>query len=154
MTIIDGVAYMGGGAARLFYDNPLAGDYQDYVGNNYHAAEFLTAVVPMADLQDASKTEVTDSSISWGRISGWLPWMKMRSRDVFLYSIQAVCVLNHMRTCLIWSKMKLKKIIRSTKPPHPWMMIGQMKQPGLCLNPMLTKNEPILSKCCKSILWT
>ena len=25
----------------LFYTNPLAGDYQDFVGNNYHAMEIF-----------------------------------------------------------------------------------------------------------------
>ena len=82
--IVDGVAFMGGGAARLFYDNPLAGDYQEYIGNNYHAAEFLTAAIPYEDLMDADATEVKDSVISWGRISRWMPWMKMGSRDGLL----------------------------------------------------------------------
>lgn len=84
MNVVDGYAYQGGGAALLFYDNPMAGDYQAYVGNNYHASEFLTAAVPMEDLQDPDATRVQDSVISWGRISGWLPWMKMRSRDGLL----------------------------------------------------------------------
>ena len=82
--IVGDVAFMGGGAARLFYDNPLAGDYQEYVGNNYHASEFLTAAIPYADLMDADATEVKDSVISWGRISRWMPWMKMGSRDGLL----------------------------------------------------------------------
>lgn len=83
-TVVNGTGFSGGGAARLFYKNPLAGEYQDYVGNHYHAAEFLTSAVPMDDLLDASKTEVTDSVISWGRISRWMPWMKMGGRDGLL----------------------------------------------------------------------
>lgn len=81
MMVQDGFGFQGGGAAKLFYKNPMAGDYQDYVGNNYHSSEFLTAVVPMDDLLDAEATRANDVVISWGRISGWLPWMKMRSRD-------------------------------------------------------------------------
>ena len=84
MMVVDDYAYQGGGAARLFYKNPMAGDYQDYVGNDYHASEFLTAAVPMADLTDAKASAVSDAVISWGRISRWMPWMKMRSRDGLL----------------------------------------------------------------------
>ena len=40
----------------------------------------LTMAFPMEDALDASKTAIQDAVISWGRISGWLPWMKMRSR--------------------------------------------------------------------------
>lgn len=80
-TIVGDYAYQGGGAALLFYDNPMAGDYQEYVGNNYQASEFLTWTAPVADIRDADSPHVMDNVISWGRISRWLPWMKMRSRD-------------------------------------------------------------------------
>lgn len=83
-TIIGDYAYQGGGAALLFYDNPLAGDYQEYVGNNYQAAEFLTWTAPLDDIRDADTPHVQDSVISWGRISRWLPWMKMGGRDGLL----------------------------------------------------------------------
>jgi hypothetical protein len=84
MQVMDGYAHQGGGAALLFYDNPLAGEYQDYVGNKYQASEYLTATVPMADLTDEDATRVQDSVISWGRISRWMPWMKMGGRDGLL----------------------------------------------------------------------
>ncbi len=80
-TIVGDYAYQGGGAALLFYDNPMAGDYQEYVGNNYQASEFLTWTAPVADIRDEATPHVMDNVISWGRISRWLPWMKMRSRD-------------------------------------------------------------------------
>ncbi len=79
--VINGTVLRGGSAARLFYNNPLTGDYQDYEGGKYHAAEFLTAAYPLADALDSSKTAIQDAVISWGRISGWLPWMKMRGRS-------------------------------------------------------------------------
>lgn len=80
MTVMNGIGLQGGGAARLFYNNPLAGNYQDYEGGKYHASEFLTMAYPMDDALDASKTAIQDAVISWGRVSGWLPWMKMRGR--------------------------------------------------------------------------
>jgi hypothetical protein len=78
---LNGTGLQGGGAALLFYNNPLAGDYQDFEGGKYHASEFLTMAYPMEDALDASRTAVQDIVISWGRISGWLPWMKMRGRS-------------------------------------------------------------------------
>lgn len=79
--VIDGMVLQGGGAAKLFYNNPLAGDYQDYEGGKYHASEFLTMAYPLEDALGASETAIQDAVISWGRVSGWLPWMKMRGRS-------------------------------------------------------------------------
>jgi hypothetical protein len=76
----DGVYLNGGGAARLFYDNPLGGEYQKYIGGTYHAMEFGTSASPPADLLDAKATHVSDRVISWVRVSKWLPWMKMGDR--------------------------------------------------------------------------
>ena len=70
----------GGGAARLFYKNPLAGDYQEYIGGDYHAMEFGTDAISVEQMLNASD-EITDAVISWGRVSTWLPWMKMGDRD-------------------------------------------------------------------------
>ena len=81
---IDGRMLSGGGAAKLFYTNPLAGDYQDYEGGKYHASEFLTIAYGVDDALDATKTAIQDAVISWGRISGWLPWMKMGGREGLL----------------------------------------------------------------------
>jgi hypothetical protein len=78
---INGTALQGGGAALLFYNNPLAGDYQDYEGGKYHASEFLTMAYPVEDALDAEHSAIQDAVISWGRVSGWLPWMKMRGRS-------------------------------------------------------------------------
>lgn len=71
----------GGGAARLFYDNPLAGDYQQYVGGTYHAMEYGTDSINATEALDPTTKTVHDVNISWGRISKWLPWMKMGDRD-------------------------------------------------------------------------
>lgn len=76
----EGITMDGGGAARLFYPNPLAGDYQDYVGGTYHAMEFGTDMIPTSLLRDASQNGV-GRNLTWVRLSKWLPWMKQGSRQ-------------------------------------------------------------------------
>jgi hypothetical protein len=76
----DGRALSGGGAARLFYKNPLGGDYQENIGGWYHAMEFSTNEIPVDDLLDAAKDTVHDRVLTWVRISKFLPWMKMGDR--------------------------------------------------------------------------
>ncbi len=76
----EGKLFQGGDAARLFYKNPLAGEYQDNIGGTYHAMEALTAAAPMDDVTDPNAKEVQDRVLSWVRISKWLPWMKMGDR--------------------------------------------------------------------------
>lgn len=68
------------GVAPLFYTDPLSGDYQDYVGGNYHAMEMLTSIMLTSDLLDTSKPTVYPA-IAWTRVSKWMPWMKMRDRQ-------------------------------------------------------------------------
>ena len=112
--IMGDYAYHGGGAALLFYDNPLAGDYQEYVGNNYQAAEFLTWTAPLTDIKDADAPHVVDSVISWGRISRWIPWMKMGGREGVLVFYTGGLRLNS------WDEMpdKIKNEIRANHPQY------------------------------------
>lgn len=63
----------------LFYPNPLAGDYQPYVGNMYHAMEIFDFAALKSDLYDSSKPTAYPM-ISWVRISPWAPWMEMGGR--------------------------------------------------------------------------
>ena len=67
----------------LWYTNPMAGDYQAYVGNQYHSMEIFDFVADEADLTDASKP-TANSSIAWVRMSPWLPWMEMTGRGGLL----------------------------------------------------------------------
>ena len=69
------------GEAPLWYDNPLAGDYQDYVGNKYHAMEMLNAFTNARDLLDPKIKTLPQVAISWARVSDWIPWMKMGGRE-------------------------------------------------------------------------
>jgi hypothetical protein len=68
----------------LFYRNPLAGDFQDYVGGTYHAAEMFNFFGRVSDLTDP-KNHSADVNVAWARVSDWLPWMKMRGRTGLLY---------------------------------------------------------------------
>lgn len=68
------------GEAPLFYRNPLAGEYQEFVGNDYHAMEMLTMFAYEKDLVDPMKKQVDDVTLAWSRISDWLPWMEMGDR--------------------------------------------------------------------------
>lgn len=81
LSFKDDLLLEGGGAARLFYKSPLAGEYQDYVGGTYHAMEFGTSAASASEALDAGDNELQDTLISWVRISRWLPWMKMGDRD-------------------------------------------------------------------------
>jgi hypothetical protein len=68
----------------LFYTNPLAGEYQDYVGGRYHAMEIFNTFYPAADLLDPKRTRIGESRLTWQRISGFTPWMKMADRPGLL----------------------------------------------------------------------
>ncbi|MBB3925178.1 hypothetical protein GGR43_000879 [Sphingobium jiangsuense] len=64
----------------LFYHNVLAGEYQDYVGGKYHAMEIFDFVARADEILD-TKSQTVSPSVSWVRISDWMPWMKMRGRQ-------------------------------------------------------------------------
>ncbi len=64
----------------LFYKNPLAGDYQDYVGNKYHAMEIFDFVSDEKTLLD-SNTKNANAAVAWVRIAEWLPFMEMGGRE-------------------------------------------------------------------------
>jgi hypothetical protein len=64
----------------LFYTNPLAGDYQDYVGNHYHAMEIFDFAADAQELLDTRRHATAYPSVSWVRLSDWMPWMRMGGR--------------------------------------------------------------------------
>lgn len=66
--------------APLFYENPLAGAYQDYIGGKYHAMEIFDFSMPTRELYD-TKYPTAYPVVAWVRISDWMPWMKMRGRQ-------------------------------------------------------------------------
>jgi len=68
----------------LFYTNPLAGDYQKYVGGTYHATEIFDFSGDLEELLDAEQA-ITHPTVAWVRIAKWLPWMEMGDRVGILY---------------------------------------------------------------------
>jgi hypothetical protein len=76
----------------LFYTNVLGGEYQDFVGNDYHAMEIFDFAARADEILDSSKPTAYPS-VSWVRLSNWMPWMKMRSR-------QGIMIFNAMGTKL------------------------------------------------------
>ena len=64
----------------LFYTNPLGGNYQEYSGNMYHAMEIFDFAARADEILD-SENNTAYPTVSWVRVSQWLPWMRMRSRQ-------------------------------------------------------------------------
>lgn len=63
----------------LFYTNPMGGDFQDFVGNHYHAMEIFNFLADEDSLRDP-RTRNAGAAVSWVRLSGWMPFMEMGSR--------------------------------------------------------------------------
>lgn len=68
------------GEGALFYTNPLGGDYQEFVGGEYHAMEMINTFAYAKDLLDATKPTLDRITLSWARVSEWLPWMEQGDR--------------------------------------------------------------------------
>ena len=66
---------------RVFRDNPMGGDYQEYVGGHLHAFESSNMIVPRSSLQNHRPGQYIPYIATWTRISQWLPWMRMGGRD-------------------------------------------------------------------------
>ncbi len=65
----------------LYYDNPLAGPYQQYVGGQYHAMEIFNDFYRSSDFLDAKVKRIGNTRIAWVRVAKWLPWMQMGDRE-------------------------------------------------------------------------
>jgi hypothetical protein len=69
----------------LLYPNPLQGEeYAPYVGTlqkNYQAIEIFNFSANEKELLDKKKKTCQDVTISWARMSQWLPWMEMGDRE-------------------------------------------------------------------------
>lgn len=96
---------------RLFYPNPLGGDYQEYVGGYYHAAVIYNIGGSVKELLDPKQKSVM-THMSWVRMAGWLPWMEMGSRPGMMYFSGVVAKLES------WDKLSqtMKKEIRANYP--------------------------------------
>ncbi len=63
----------------LFYADPMGGDYQEYVGGQYHAMEIFNLIADKKELLDTASTAAY-VDVAWMRICPFLPWMKMGDR--------------------------------------------------------------------------
>ncbi len=77
----------------LFYSNPLGGDYQPYIGGTYHATEMFNFIGDVASLT-SDETDTAEIAVGWARLSNWLPWMEMGSRQGLIYMHTAGRKLN------------------------------------------------------------
>jgi hypothetical protein len=68
----------------LFYRNPLGGDYQDYIGGKYQAAELFNFFGDVDDLANPRRAWA-NARVGWVRMSDWLPWMEMGGRAGIIY---------------------------------------------------------------------
>lgn len=67
----------------LFYHNVLGGEYEEFVGNQYHAMEIFDFAARADELLDTAKPTAYPS-VSWVRLSNWMPWMKLGGRQGLL----------------------------------------------------------------------
>ncbi len=73
-------------AYPLYYQNPLGGEYQEYVGGTYHATEYFNDYAYAEDVFDPAVRKLDRLTLSWTRVADWLPWMKMGDRDGFMFT--------------------------------------------------------------------
>ena len=105
-------------AAPLFYTNPLAGDYQRYVGGTYHATELFNFFGDIDDLGNRRK-DTAETAVSWQRISGWLPWMEMGDRAGLLYFHTAGRKLDSWDDLSPTMKAEIDKYFPAYRSPPP-----------------------------------
>ncbi len=77
----------------LFYRNPLGGDYQPFIGGTYHATEMFNFIGDVESLT-SDATDSAEIAVGWARVSNWLPWMEMDSRQGLIYMHTAGRKLN------------------------------------------------------------
>lgn len=102
----------------LFYKNPLAGDYQEEAGGQYHATEMFNFMGEASDLTDP-KINSADAKIGWVRLSDFLPWMKMGSREGVLYFHTAGTKLHNWDAVSETMKSEVAKYYPEYRTPPP-----------------------------------
>ena len=102
----------------LFYRNPLAGEYQEYVGNDYHSAEIFNFIGRMSQLTDP-KVPSIDVEVSWVRMAPWLPWMLMGSRPGMMYFNAVGTKLSEYEDLSETMKQEIDTFYRHYRNPPP-----------------------------------
>jgi hypothetical protein len=102
----------------LFYRNPMAGDYQQWIGGQYHATELFNFFGDVADLGNR-KRDSAQSMVGWQRISYWLPWMEMGDRAGIIYFHTAGRKLDRWDDISPTMKAEIEKNYPAYKAPPP-----------------------------------
>ncbi len=102
----------------LFYTNPLAGDYQKYVGNYYHAVEIFNFSGDVKELLD-DRTDSVSPTIAWVRVAPWLPWMGMGGREGLMYFSATGQKLSGWRQMPDVLKREINRNYREYRNPPP-----------------------------------
>jgi Protein of unknown function (DUF1838) len=102
----------------LFYDNPLQGGYQKYVGGKYHATEMFNFMGTLDDLVD-DKKDIREARVGWVRIAGWLPWMEMGDKAGLMYIHAAGRKLDRFEDLSAALKAVIDKDFPQWKAPPP-----------------------------------
>ncbi len=90
----------------LLYSNPLGGEYQTYVGGQYHAIEMFSTFTDAVQVLDPSSTSASTVDFSWSRVCQWLPWMEMGDR--------AGCLMFHGSGTSLDSFDELPSLLKNT----------------------------------------
>ena len=87
----------------LYYQNPLGGDYQAYVGGAYHAMEIFNTFYQKDEILSPEVKELSQSNISWTRTAQWLPWMQMGDKPgIMIFNATGHSTLDIER---VWPKL-------------------------------------------------
>ena len=98
----------------LFYENPLAGAYQDYIGGKYHAMEIFNTFYSAADFLAPKGPRISPSRLAWQRVSGLLPWMRMGDRPgVMIFNATGFSTFDRAQI-----SPKLMQILQTRYPEH------------------------------------
>jgi hypothetical protein len=71
--------------ANPYYESPLGGDYQKYVGGMYRATEMISWFANAKDFDRIPASGFLPSHFNWTRVAQWLPWMEMGGRPGYMY---------------------------------------------------------------------
>ena len=67
--------------ATFFRDNPMGGNYQNYVGAKYQVMEVSSMIIQKNHLLNFAPGNQIPYVANWTRLSPWLPWMEMEGRE-------------------------------------------------------------------------
>ncbi len=108
----------GGSEIPLFYENPLNGEYQGYVGGAYHAMEIFNTFWDKDEMMNPDVKTITQSTLSWSRVAQWLPWMEMGSKPgLMIFNTTGFSTFDRSRVFPILEKVVAERFPTYLDPP-------------------------------------